>query len=79
MESDQAYFARRAAAEWFAVAATDCDKARTVHAELARRYAELANKSNVPIRLASATTPSSSRDYLAAAGKNTLVTGQMGI
>lgn len=48
MNNDQLYYAHRAAAEWLAVAKAACDEARIVHAELARRYVELAHRpSNV--------------------------------
>lgn len=42
MADDNAYYTRRAADEWLAVAAADCDEARIAHAELAKWYVQLA-------------------------------------
>ena len=44
MESDQTYYARRAATEQIAAAAAQSDQARSVHQELAKRYVALATK-----------------------------------
>ena len=57
MDRDHAYFTQRAAAEWLAVAAASCDEARIAHAELARRYVEIANRSNNVIRFGCARLP----------------------
>lgn len=43
MENDHVYFTRRAEAERQAEAGATCTQARDAHAELALRYADLAN------------------------------------